>query len=171
VAPNLRLWEPAVVRPMPVLGRAGPRVVKVGPGRALYLGVLGEHERVFDIDAEIANRTLDLVVAKQYLDRPEAASHLVDDRRLCPPQRMRAVIFSAQPSAGPPFVDQPGVLSGAETLRAVVPARESIIVERAATMLKPSLDAGSRRLKQFELHGPAGLLLHNHRPRPDPASR
>jgi hypothetical protein len=87
-----------------------------------------------------------------------------------PPQRMRAVIFSAQPSAGHPFVDQPGVLSGAEMLRAVVPARESIVVERAATMLKPRLDAGSRRLKQFELHGPAGLLLHHRRPRPDPAA-
>jgi hypothetical protein len=87
-----------------------------------------------------------------------------------PPQRMRAVIFSAQPSAGHPFVDQPGVLLGAEMLRAVVPARESIVVERAATMLKPRLDAGSRRLKQFELHGPAGLLLHHRRPRPDPAA-
>jgi hypothetical protein len=145
-------------------------MVKVGPALALYLGVLGERERVFDVDAEIANRTLDLGVAEQYLDRPEVAGRLVDDRRLCPPQRMRAVIFSAQPSASHPFVDQPGVLSGAKMLRAVVPARESIVVERAATMLKPRLDAGSRRLKQFELHGPAGLLLHNRRPRPDPAA-
>jgi hypothetical protein len=43
-------------------------MVKVGPALALYLGVLGEHERVFDIDAEIANRTLDLGVAEQPSD-------------------------------------------------------------------------------------------------------
>jgi hypothetical protein len=43
----------------------GPRMVKVGPALALYLGVLGERERVFDVDAEIGNRTLDLGVAEQ----------------------------------------------------------------------------------------------------------
>jgi hypothetical protein len=61
-------------------------MVKVGLTLALYLGVLGERERVFDVDAEIASRTLDLGVAEQYLDRPKVAGRLLDDRRLCPPR-------------------------------------------------------------------------------------
>ncbi|WP_211856428.1 hypothetical protein [Plastoroseomonas hellenica] len=52
----------------------------------------------------------------------------------------------------------------------VDPVREGIVVEHAATLLEPSQDAHSCRLKQFKLNRTSGLLLHDHRARPDAAT-
>jgi hypothetical protein len=51
---------------------------------------------------------------------------------------MSAVVFSAQANASHPLVDQPGILSSAVVLGAVASARESIVVERAASALQPA---------------------------------
>ena len=50
--------------------------------RSSYFGVLGEIERVFDIDAEIADRALDFDVTQEDLDGPKIAGGLVDDRMI-----------------------------------------------------------------------------------------
>jgi hypothetical protein len=57
-----------------------------------------------------------------------------------------------------------------EMLPALVPAREGIVVERATALLEPRPDAGSRRLKQFELDRSTRRLLHDSCPRPDRAA-
>jgi len=57
-----------------------------------------------------------------------------------------------------------------EMLPALVPAREGIVVERATALLGPRPDAGSRRLKQFELDRSTRRLLHDSCPRPDRAA-
>jgi hypothetical protein len=44
------------------------------------------------------------------------------------------------------------------------PARKGKILERAASMFKPSEDAASGGLKKFELNRPASLLLDDDRP-------
>jgi hypothetical protein len=55
------------------------------------------------------------------------------------------VILPPQANASDPFVDKPGILSGAYVLGVIDPARESVVVERSATALQPSKDAGPRR--------------------------
>jgi hypothetical protein len=43
------------------VSKAGPWASRtIGPAHPLHVGALGESERVFDIDAEIANLTFDL---------------------------------------------------------------------------------------------------------------
>ena len=68
-----------------------------------------------------------------------------------------------QADASHPLIDQPGKLSSAEMLRTVVPARKNVVVGRTIMVLEPSQDADASRLKQFELDGPACLLLHDGR--------
>ena len=48
-------------------------------------------------------------------------------------------------------------------LRTVVPARKNVVIGRTIMVLEPSQDADASRLKQFELDGPACLLLHDGR--------
>ena len=43
----------------------------------------------------------------------------------------------------------------------IVSAREGVILKRATAALQPGQDARPRRFEQFELHGPARLLLHH----------
>ena len=83
---------------------------------------------------------------------------------------MCAVIFLAQANPNHPFVDQPSILSGAEMVRSVVSAWEDVVIECAAAARQPSLDAGASPLKELELHGAAGLLLHHRGPRSDPTA-
>jgi hypothetical protein len=52
------------------------------------------------------------------------------------------VILPPQADASDPFVDKAGVLTGAYVLSVVDPARESVVLERSATALQPSMDAG-----------------------------
>ncbi len=49
----------------------------------------GKVERVFYINAEVADCALDLRVAKQNLNSAQVSPRLIDDRRLGPPQRVR----------------------------------------------------------------------------------
>jgi hypothetical protein len=90
-----------------------------------YVGALGESERVFDIDAEIADCAFDLSVTQQDLNCPEVAGNLVNDGRLRPPQRMRSIIFSTETDPSHPFVDQPGILASADVIRRVAPTRKA----------------------------------------------
>lgn len=85
-------------------------------GYQLYFGSLCERKCVVNIDAKVPNRALDLCVTQQNLNCPEVAGGFVNDRRLCTPQRMRAVIFSAQTNADHPFIDQSGILASADVV-------------------------------------------------------
>ena len=55
------------------------------------IDLLGYGERVIDLDSEIADRALDLRVAQQELNRAQISRFLIDQRRLGPAERMRAV--------------------------------------------------------------------------------
>ena len=59
-----------------------PACAKGKPAQALYLRTFGKVERVFYINAEVANCALDLRVAKQNLNSAQVSRRLVDDRRL-----------------------------------------------------------------------------------------
>jgi hypothetical protein len=106
---------------------------------------------------------------KQNLHGAQVSSLLVDDRSLGPAQRMRPVVLRSQANARHPLIDEAGILAGADVVGLIDPAREDEIVNRAAPTFKPGQQAGSGRLQHFELHGAAGLLLHDDRTRSDGA--
>src|SRR5215213_7139942 len=139
----------------------GPLDAVVEKPRWSDFGALGQHQCVLDVDAEVPHCALDLRVAEKDLHSSQVAGLLVDDRRFGPAERMRPVILSAQSDPGYPLVHEARILPGAHVGGVVDPAREGIIVERAASTSKPSEDAGAGRLKKLELNGPASLPLHD----------
>lgn len=57
----------------------------VAAGRRLDFGLLGNLQRVINLDAEIPHGTLQLGVAKQLLNRPQILRAFIDQGRLGPP--------------------------------------------------------------------------------------
>jgi hypothetical protein len=52
------------------------------PPRCSDVDLLGDRERVIDLDAEVSDRTLHLGVAKEQLNRPAVSGSPVDHSRL-----------------------------------------------------------------------------------------
>ena len=50
---------------------------------------------------------------------------------------MGPVVLPAQFDPGDPFVDEPGILPGADMIAIVNPARESVVVEGASSTFEP----------------------------------
>lgn len=98
-----------------------------------------------------------------FVDSAQVAGRLIDDRRLRPSERVRAVIGSAEANPGDPLIHQPRILPRAEVFGMVGTAREGGGIERASSTLQPGQDAGPSGFQQLELHGPAGLLLDDDR--------
>src|SRR5271154_4190969 len=73
------------------------------------LDLLGNAERVIDLDAEIAHRAFELCVAEQQLNHSQIPCPLVDLGRLCTPHRVSDVGGAVQPGARDPGVDDPGI--------------------------------------------------------------
>jgi hypothetical protein len=134
----------------------------------LNLGAFRQRECILDVDAKIPNRAFDFSMAEENLDGTEISRGLVDDRCFCPPQRVRSVVFAPQPDCGDPLVDQPCILSRADVPGMITPTWEGVVVQHPTATLQPNQYAGSRRFKQLELYGPAGLLLHHNSPAPHP---
>ena len=63
------------------------------------------------------------------------------------------------------FVDEPGVLAGADVLGVFCSTRKCEVVERAASTFQPSKDAGPGRFEQLELDRPPGFALNDDRTR------
>ena len=76
---------------------------------------------------------------------------------------MRTVLASYETNTCHPFIDKPGILSGAEMTIVINPAWKDIIVYRATPAFKPCQQAGSGVRQQFKLNRPACLLLHHDR--------
>ena len=106
---------------------------------------------------------------RTYGRRPtlEITGRFVDDRRLRPSQRMRAIILAWQADAGHPLIHQSGILAGAHMGGVIGAAREGVILQGAAPQFQPSQQAGASVVHQLELNGPPGLLLNNDRPCPN----
>ena len=70
------------------VGRACPLCPSISD-----INLFGYCQCFIDLDAEIADRAFDLGMPEQELDGPEIAGSTIDQRGLCPPQRMRAKEF------------------------------------------------------------------------------
>jgi hypothetical protein len=87
----------------------------------LHLGALSQRESVLDIDAEVANRALDLRMAEQDLHGTQVTCLLVDDGRLGSAERMGSVVFPAQSDPAHPFVNEPCILPRADMIGMIKP--------------------------------------------------
>jgi hypothetical protein len=125
----------------------------------LHLRAFSQRKRILNIDAEVANRALDLRMAEQDLHGAEVSRLLVDDRRLGSAERMGAVVLRAQSDPGDPFVDEPRVLPRANMIGMINPAREGKVVESASSTFEPCEQTATGRLEELELNGAAGFLL------------
>jgi hypothetical protein len=130
---------------------------------APFEGAGAEDERVIDVNAQIADGAVDLRMAEQDLNCTQVARLLIDDGSLGSAQRMRPVVFPAQPEHRYPLVNEPSILPGADVIGMINPARKDEVVERVSSALEPSENAAAGRFKELELNGPSGLLLNNDR--------
>ena len=138
--------------------------------RPLYLRMLSDIERIFDINAKIPNCTLDLCMTEQGLHGAQVASRPVGDRRLRTPERVRAIIVVAEPNPRDPLAYQASILPRAEMFGMVGSAREDIAIKHAFPALQPGQDACSGGFQQLKLDRSSGLLLQHGRTRTDLAS-
>jgi hypothetical protein len=60
------------------------------------VSLLGESKRVIDLNAEIADRALELGMTKQQLAGAQVSRPLVDERDLCSPQAVSAIQRSVE---------------------------------------------------------------------------
>ena len=116
-----------------------------------------QRQGILHIDAEVPDRALDLRMAKQDLDRAEITGRFVDDRRLRPPEGVRATIFAWQADARHPLIHQAGILAGAHVGGTIGAAREGIIFQGAAPQIQPTEQARASVVHQLELNGPPGF--------------
>jgi hypothetical protein len=95
--------------------------------RCSDVDLLGDRERVIDLDAKVSDRALHLGVAKEQLNRPEVSGSPIDQGRLGSTQRMSAEQRRVETDAGDPLRQQAGILAGGEamTLAATAPNRKS----------------------------------------------
>lgn len=110
-----RFWLPTTARSQPLLNFCA----------------FCQCESILHIDAKITDRALDLRVSKEDLDSAEISRRLVDDRCLCSPQRMGAVILAGQADPYDPFVNQTCILSSAYMRCMIRSAWKCIILQRA----------------------------------------
>ena len=126
------------------------------------LSAFGQFQSVLHVNAQVADRAVNLGMAEKDLDRAEIASRLVDDRCFRAPKRVSPVILSGKPDSDHPLVHKAGILPGAHVSHVVVSAREDEVVQRPAASLQPSPHRLSCRVHQLELNWSFGLLLNHY---------
>jgi hypothetical protein len=114
---------------------------------------------------------LDLGMSEQNLDRTKIPSGFVEHRCLCASERVRAVIFTAQPNRSDPLIDQSGVLAGAEVIGMIDPTGKA-----KSSMVPPLRSSHASKLApdvrlDLELYRATGFLLDDHGARSDLLAR
>lgn len=90
----------------------------------LDLGLLRDLERIVHFDAKVANRTLQLGMAKQQLNGPQILRAFVDQRCFRAPHRVRSVRRRIQPGRFGPMMHNPRILACRDVRRLCHSARE-----------------------------------------------
>jgi len=65
--------------------------------KPLYLGLFGDLQRIVDFNSEVAHRALQLRVAQEQLHDAEVLGSPIYQRRLRPPQGVRAIALASRP--------------------------------------------------------------------------
>ena len=157
-------YSPTTVLPTG-LARAGGAGAGAATGLQLSnLGLLGDLERVVDLNPQISHRRLQLRVPEQELHGPEVLGALVDQRRLGAPHRMRAVVGGVEAQLPDPAAEDARVLPCAEVRRSVLPAREQEVLGPQARLLDPPLHGLAGHAGDLELNRALRLVLHHDGP-------
>ena len=142
-----------------------------GPGRARQLcpgssdvDFLRDLYGVIDLDAEVANRALDLRVSEQKLYGPEIPGAPVDQRGLGSAQRVRAELQGIETNACDPLADEASILPRRKPAVGSTPAAEQKLSGMTACHPQILVDGLPSLLGQLEPDGPARLLLAHGRP-------
>jgi len=128
-------------------------------------GLLGDLERVIDLDAKISHGAFELRVAKEELHGSQVPSSPVDQGWLGAPDRVGSVRGRIETDLLHPPIHNSSVLPSAKVRRCAQSAGEQIVVAAERRRLDPYLDGLPRCWGDLELHWPLGLLLKNYRPR------
>lgn len=131
--------------------------------RELHFGLLGDFQRVVDLDPKIPNSALELGMAKQELNSSEISGPPVDQRRFRTTQGMRAVRCRIKSNRSYPRSDDPGALPSREMSRLRNAARKQKLLRfqmcrgdprghRAESLDRgrPDPDSGRRRISSDE---------------------
>jgi hypothetical protein len=140
------------------LGREAPCHADSRP-TASDFGLLGDLERVIDLDAKIPHRAFELRVAKEELDGSQVPSSPVDQSWLRASDRVGSVRGRIEADLLHPPIDNSSVLPSAKVRRRVQSAGKQIVVAAQHRRLDPCLDGLPRCWGDLELHWPLGLLL------------
>jgi hypothetical protein len=125
--------------------------------------LLGDGQRIVDLDTKVSDRTLHLGVPEQQLNRPEVASTPIDQRCLGSPQRVGAEQSRIETDAGDPARQQARILAGGEASLAAA-AMEQKIAGTLPGHRKVLVDRLTRLLGNLEPDRKTGLVLPNGRP-------
>jgi hypothetical protein len=123
------------------------------------LDLLSDGKRVIDLNAEIPDRTFQLRVAKQQLDRTEVAGAAVDQGRLRAAERVSGEDVRVQSDARNPFRDEPRILACCHGLAGPSPAGEQKFRARVAGRPEVFIKGLTGVLGQLEADRTAGLFL------------
>ena len=126
--------------------------------------LFGDVERVIDLDAEVPDRALHLGMAKEQLNRAEAAGSSVNQGRLGSPQRVGAEQRRVQTDADDPLRQQASILAGGEAAAVATAAMEQEIAGTLPARRKVLVDCLTRVLGDLEPDRATGLVLPNGRP-------
>jgi hypothetical protein len=96
----------------------------------LHLSLLRQLQGVLYLDAEIANRTLELGVAQQELHGAQVLGPPINQRRLCATNGMGSIRRLIKAHFLDPGVDNPSILSGAQMRRPTDAASKERVVRR-----------------------------------------
>ena len=130
-----------------------------------HLRLFRHLQGIVNLDSEVPYRRLDAAVAEEELDSAQVFRAAVDQSRLRPPHRVRAVAHWIQPNVLDPPVDDSGVLAGADVGRFVQAARTQEIVRLKPCPVDPGFNGIARWRRDLELDRPLGLALQDASPR------
>ena len=147
----------------------GQEVSRLRPAhlRASHLRRLCQGERVFYLHSQIPHGRVNISVAQEDLPPAEFSRLLVVEGWHSAPARVSSVVLSSKADGSHPLVNEPSILSRADVVGTVCSARKDEVVQRTAAALQPFQQARPRGFEQFELNGPAGLLLDDYGSLPD----
>src|SRR5215471_13424375 len=137
---------------------AGGRAIPLCPG-ASDINLFGYGEGVVALNAQVAHRAHYFLVPQQKLDGPQVAGAAVDERRLCPAERMRPKEARVEPNASNPLADQSGVLPGRDWSIAPAAAAEQELARLLIGRSDVIVDRLPGLLRHLKPNGLTGLPL------------
>ena len=144
-------------------GQSQPTPAVAGVGSALHadFDLLSDVAGIFQLDAEMANRALQLGAAKQKLDGTQVLRLAVNQRCLGAPHGVRAIRMTIQADLVHPSMNHAGVLPGPEGYGWVIPARKQAIVAVQSGDLDPACKSLPSRCGVLKLDGVTSLVLNH----------